>query len=107
MERYADKYVIIKKVKFCYNSREYFDLDGWSSPICVAIVDSYDDAEDFISNKNNLVYHLKMIGDESHWELHPESNENRRSYYMIDEQEPFEKRIAFVKFDFYCVPYYK
>lgn len=107
MERYADKYVITKKVKFCYDSREYFDDDEWSSPICVAIVDSYNDAKDFIANKNNYMYHLKRLDDESPWELHPDSNENHRGYYSIDEQEPFEKRITFVKFNICVVPYYK
>ena len=106
MERYSDKYVIVKSIKACEDSKEFFEENGWSKPIPVAVVDTYDDAKNFIANKDNLLYHLALI-EHGKWDIHPDTNENHRVYYICDETIPFEKKIWFVKFYYYATPYYK
>ncbi|MDT3388633.1 MAG: hypothetical protein LIR46_12875 [Bacteroidota bacterium] len=106
MERYKDKYIIVKDTKDCESIEGLFEDDGWSKRNPVAIVDNYDDAKDFIKYKNNVLYHLALI-DHGHWEIHPDSNENHRVYYKHDDSSLFGNKIWFVKFYFYAVGYYK
>lgn len=106
MERYADKYVIVKDIKMADDSRELFDGYNWDKRIPIAVVDSYDAAQEFISNRENLEYHLRLI-DDGGWDVHPDTNENHRVYVKYDNQEPFEGKVWFVKFHYYSVGYYK
>ena len=106
MERYSDKYIIVKDVKVSHNFREFFDDGEWSKRIPIAIVDSIDAAQRFIYNKDNLVTHLKAI-DDGEWEVHPDTNENHRSFYSVDNTNPLEEKCWFVKFYYYRVGYYK
>ncbi len=108
MERYADKWIIVKDVKMCDDSKELFDGYNWDKRIPIAVVDSYKDAQEFISYKDNLAYHLKLINDDvQKWGLHPDSNENHRTYVFYDDQIPFEGKNWFVKFHIYSAGYYK
>lgn len=107
MERYVDNWVIVKDTKMCDDSRELFDDCGWIKRIPIAVVGSYDAAQEFISNRENLEYHLRRLIDDEGWELHPDSNENHRTYVKYDNHGPYEGKVWFVKFHCYSVGYYK
>ena len=103
MERYADKYLIMKTIKCNY---EDDCEDGWIRKKPIAVVDSYDDAKEFISNNDNFAYHLRLIHD-GVWEVHPGTNETHRIFYKVDDQIPFEGTKWYVTFDIFPIQYYK
>lgn len=102
MERYEDKYIIVKDIKKCKHVGDLFDEDfGWQKNIPVAIVNTYDDAKDFLCYADDLKHHLKMINDRDSWEMHPDSNESHKTFYTDN------NGVIFVRFHCYRIPYYK